>query len=125
MKEGNSAFVDHSWNAYPNQWETLWSKYIRLSQEDGDLGDDKTVSCSILHQRDLIQNYIKNNPELAKCPQQEFFDDGYTGRDFGRPAFERLLEKIRAGEINCVIVKDCCAIMGLNQKDLENQGILA
>lgn len=81
-------------------------KYIRLSQEDRDLSDDKAVSCSILHQRDLIQSYIKNNPELAKCPQQEFFDDGYTGRDFERPAFEKLLEKIRAGEINCVIVKD-------------------
>ena len=81
-------------------------KYIRLSQEDRDLGDDKAVSNSILHQKDLIQNYIKNNPELAGCPQYEFFDDGYTGRNFERPAFEKLLEKIRAGEINCVIVKD-------------------
>ena len=81
-------------------------KYIRLSQEDRDLGDDKAVSNSILHQKDLIQNYIKNNPELVGCPQYEFFDDGYTGRNFERPAFEKLLEKIRAGEINCVIVKD-------------------
>ena len=72
-------------------------KYIRLSQEDRDLGDDKSVSNSILHQRDLIQNYIKNNPELAGCSQQEFFDDGFTGRNFERPAFEELLEKIRAG----------------------------
>ena len=30
-----------------------------------------------------------------------------------------------AGKVKTVIVKDCCAIMGLNQKDLENQGILA
>ena len=42
---------------------------------------------------DLIQNYIKNNPELAGCSQQEFFDDGFTGRNFERPAFEELLEK--------------------------------
>lgn len=68
-------------------------KYIRLSQEDRDLGDDKSVSNSILHQRDLIQNYIKNNPELAGYSQQEFFDDGFTGRNFERSAFEELLEK--------------------------------
>lgn len=86
--------------------KTVIGKYIRLSQEDRDLGDDKSVSNSILHQRDLIQNYIKNHPELAGCSQQEFFDDGFTGRNFERPAFEELLEKIRSGEINCVIVKD-------------------
>ena len=32
LREGNSAFVDNNWNAYPNQWEILWSK-PRLSQE--------------------------------------------------------------------------------------------
>lgn len=38
--------------------------------------------------------------------QYEFFDDGYSGTNFKRPSFERLLEKIKKGEINCVIVKD-------------------
>ena len=32
--------------------------------------------------------------------------DGYSGTNFKRPSFERLLEKIKKGEINCVIVKD-------------------
>ena len=32
LRDGNSAFVDSNWNAYPNQWEVLWSK-PRLSQE--------------------------------------------------------------------------------------------
>ena len=36
-----------------------------------------------------------------------------------------MINDIESGRINTVIVKDCCAIMGLNQKDLENQGILA
>ena len=36
-----------------------------------------------------------------------------------------MIEDIEAGYVTTVIVKDCCAIMGLNQKDLENQGILA
>ena len=36
-----------------------------------------------------------------------------------------MIAAIEAGEVSHVLVKDCCAIMGLNQKDLENQGILA
>ena len=37
----------------------------------------------------------------------------------------KLIELVRANQIDCIIVKDYCAIIGLNQKDLENQGILA
>lgn len=36
-----------------------------------------------------------------------------------------MIRLAEAGKVQTVIVKDCCAIMGLNQKDLENQGILA
>jgi hypothetical protein len=42
-----------------------------------------------------------------------------------RPDLQRMLRSIERRQINLVITKDCCAIMGLNQKDLENQGILA
>ena len=82
--------------------------YIRLSQADYDLAkkEGKTESESISHQRDLIQRFIQRNPEFAGMPQQEFFDDGYSGTNFDRPSFERMLDKIRSGEINCVIVKD-------------------
>ena len=52
-------------------------------------------------------------------------DDGYSGTNFNRPGFQRMLADIKEGKIKRVVVKDCCAIMGLNQKDLENQGILA
>ena len=55
----------------------------------------------------------------------EYIDDGYSGTTFDRPDFQRMIGDIEAGKINCVVTKDCCAIMGLNQKDLENQGILA
>ena len=44
---------------------------------------------------------------------------------FNRPGFAAMVREIEAGNVGTVIVKDCCAIMGLNQKDLENQGILA
>lgn len=83
-------------------------KYIRLSLADRDLmkKENKSESESISHQRDLIQNFINGSPELRGCEQYEFFDDGYSGTNFDRPGFERLLEKIKKGEIDCVIVKD-------------------
>lgn len=88
--------------------ETVIGKYIRLSQADRDLmkKESKTESESISHQRALIQSYIDADPELRQCGQEEFFDDGYSGTNFDRPSFERLLQRIRSGEINCVIVKD-------------------
>ena len=56
---------------------------------------------------------------------RHFTDDGYTGTNFNRPGFQAMLEEVEAENIATVIVKDYCAIIGLNQKDLENQGILA
>ena len=83
-------------------------KYIRLSQADHDLmkKENKSESESISHQKALIQNFINDSDELKGSVQYEFFDDGYSGTNFQRPSFERLLEKIKKGEINCVIVKD-------------------
>lgn len=82
--------------------------YIRLSQSDDDLlsNDKKSESESISHQRDLIRNYIMFHKDLKQCSVEEFYDDGYSGASFVRPGFEKLLEKIRKGEINLVIVKD-------------------
>lgn len=83
-------------------------KYIRLSQADQELmkKENKSESESISHQKALIQNFINDSAELKDSMQYEFFDDGYSGTNFKRPSFERLLEKIKKGEINCVIVKD-------------------
>lgn len=83
-------------------------KYIRLSQADQDLmkKENKTESESISHQRDLIQRYINFHADLKNCEVREFYDDGYSGTNFKRPSFERLLEQIKKGEIGCVIVKD-------------------
>ena len=54
-----------------------------------------------------------------------FVDDGYSGTTFERPDWQRLMVLVDEGKVGTVIVKDYCAIIGLNQKDLENQGILA
>ena len=93
--------------------------YLRLSIEDG----DKAESNSIGNQRDLIRDFAAARPGLHLV--EEYADDGYTGTNFERPAFQRLFRELEQGIINCVLVKDYCAIIGLNQKDLENQGILA
>lgn len=84
------------------------AKYIRLSLADQDLmkKENKTESESIVHQRNLIQKYINSHADLKGCEVREFFDDGYSGTNFKRPSFERLLENIKKGEIHCVIVKD-------------------
>lgn len=75
--------------------------YLRLSQEDG----DKDVSDSIVSQKNIIEKKIR---ELGK----EFFlvdyyiDDGYTGLNTNRPDFQRMLQDIEKGNINCIITKD-------------------
>jgi len=48
-------------------------------------------------------------------------DDGYSGANFNRPAFEQMMDDMSNGDIAVIITKDYCEIMGLNQKDLENK----
>lgn len=82
--------------------------YLRLSLEDADLkdGEQKDESNSIHSQRLLLQQYIGEKADFAGLPVLEFVDDGYTGTNFERPQFQRMLAMIRSGEISCVIVKD-------------------
>lgn len=74
--------------------------YARLSKEDG----DKAESDSITNQKDLIRGFLKTKPEIRLCTEK--VDDGYSGVDFNRPAIKELLDDIKAGLINCVVVKD-------------------
>lgn len=74
--------------------------YLRLSKEDG----DKTESDSISNQRDLIANFVKSTPEIRLCSER--IDDGFSGVDFNRPAFNLMMKDVKAGRINCIIVKD-------------------
>jgi site-specific DNA recombinase len=74
--------------------------YLRLSKEDG----DKTESDSISNQRDLITNFVKSMPDIRLCSER--IDDGVSGVDFNRPAFNLMMEDVKAGRINCIIVKD-------------------
>lgn len=79
--------------------------YVRLSKED-ELSSrgEKAESNSISNQKRLILDFVKDHADIDIVSIRE--DDGYTGTDFDRPDFQRMLEDIRAGVINCVIVKD-------------------
>lgn len=74
--------------------------YIRLSREDGN-----DESYSIKNQRQRLTDYINNLDEQIKL-EDCYIDDGYTGTDSDRDAFQRMLADIDRGKINCVIVKD-------------------
>lgn len=80
--------------------------YIRLSLADGDLGNGKDESNSIKNQRELLLNYIRTHPEFASWNIHEFIDDGYTGTNDDRPNFQRMIELVRDGQIQCILVKD-------------------
>lgn len=94
--------------------------YIRLSIEDY-----KYESLSIENQRLILREYVQSMPEGDYADVLEFVDNGYSGANFERPQIQELIGRVRENQIDCIIVKDYCAIMGLNQKDLENQGVLA
>ncbi|MCI8416676.1 MAG: recombinase family protein [Lachnospiraceae bacterium] len=87
-------------NINDNFKKWMAADYVRLSKEDG----DKEESDSINNQKALIQNYVQERPDLYLCGH--YGDDGYTGVNFHRPGFEKMMEDISKGQINCVIVKD-------------------
>jgi DNA invertase Pin-like site-specific DNA recombinase len=82
--------------------------YLRVSLEDFDLKKNihKDESNSIFGQRTMVKKYILADDSLKNLPFTEFVDDGFTGTNFERPAFQRMLEQIKSGQISCVIVKD-------------------
>lgn len=74
--------------------------YIRLSRDDG----DKAESNSVTNQREILREHLKLHPDIAL--HDIYVDDGWSGTNFNRPGFLRMMEDIYAGKVNCVIVKD-------------------
>lgn len=87
--------------------------YLRLSKDDG----DDIESESITNQRKLIKDYINKN-EYMKI-YDEYIDDGYSGANFNRPGFKRLLRDIESRKINMVITKNL-ARLGRNYIETGN-----
>mgnify|MGYP005767676747 CR=1 FL=1 len=92
--------------------------YCRLSDDD----DRDGTSVSIKTQMRILSDYCREHHFTV---YDQYCDDGFTGTNFNRPSFKRMMRDAENSLINAIIVKDYCAIIGLNQKDLENQGILA
>ena len=76
----------------------LCGSYVRLSQDDG----DKEESNSIVNQKNLIRDFMHKHPEFTLV--KEYADDGYSGVNFDRPAFQEMMDDVKAGRINCIIV---------------------
>lgn len=74
--------------------------YLRLSDDDG----DKPESNSIKNQREFITEFLKSMPEIRIHAERK--DDGFSGVDFFRPGIQEVLQDVRSGAVNCVVVKD-------------------
>ncbi len=86
----------------PPQVLSTWKAaiYIRLSKDDG----DKQESNSVTYQREILKEHLKLHPDIELY--DIYVDDGWSGTNFDRPGFIRMMEDIYAGKVNCVLVKD-------------------
>ena len=73
--------------------------YCRLSRDDGVEGDSNSVA----NQKKLLKRFAKEN---GLTNTRYYVDDGYTGTNFERPGFQKMIEDIDLGYISTVIVKD-------------------
>lgn len=79
--------------------------YVRLSKEDGDVANAaKAESNSISNQKNLIRDFLKDKEDIVVVSER--VDDGYSGSNFERPAFKLMMEDIKKGIVDCVVVKD-------------------
>ena len=77
--------------------DKITALYCRLSQEDERMGE----SLSIENQKAILLSYAK---EHHMANPQFFVDDGYSGTNFDRPDFQKMLAQIEAGKVaNCIV----------------------
>ena len=77
--------------------------YARLS-----VSDNRVYGESLIYQLKLAQEALLSKPDISFV--KNYVDDGYSGMHFNRPAFQSMLEDLKCGIINCVIVKDVSRI---------------
>lgn len=90
-----------------NQFKKIYHAaiYVRLSKEDGDVaGASKAESNSISNQKELIRDFLKDKEDIVVVSER--VDDGYSGSSFERPSFKLMMEDIKKGVVDCVVVKD-------------------
>ena len=91
--------------------------YARVSSSSEDQLNSYRV------QNQYYSELISSNPDWEMV--DIYADDGVSGTTFQRKGIQQMQKMVEEGLIDTIIVKDYCAIIGLNQKGLESQGILA
>ena len=81
-------------------WNFSVALYIRLSKEDSGKNNQNTVE----NQKALLEDFVKNKPDMKVV--DIYIDNGFSGTNFERPAFQKMMEDGKRGKINCIIVKD-------------------
>ena len=85
--------------------------YLHLSRDDEEKqAKVKAESGSIAGQRELIRSFISEQPDMELY--DSYVDDGWSGGNFDRPEFKRMMGDVEAGRVNCVVVKDLSPIPG-------------
>ena len=74
--------------------------YLRLSRDE----ESEKESVSISNQRNMLINFIESRKDLQFSA--EYSDDGYSGYNFERPQFQKMIEDVKKGKIECIVVKD-------------------
>lgn len=94
----------------------MWkvAAYLRLSKEEFYGNKD---SNSIINQKQIMNSYIKENRDLEFVDY--YINDGYSGTDFNRPGFKKLLVDIKEKKVNTIIVKDLSRL-GRNHIEVDN-----
>ena len=72
--------------------------YLRLSKEDGDK-EEKSESNSIQNQKKLLKQFVDMEPDIQIF--DIYVDDGYSGTNFDRPDFVRMINDIKKRKVNC------------------------
>lgn len=80
-------------------YDKITALYCRYSHDDG----QKEENASITHQKALLKEYAENN---GYSNLRYYTDDGYTGTDFNRPNFQRMMEDVENGIVQTIFVKD-------------------
>ncbi len=88
--------------------------YARLSMEDSGRPGADTIES----QKELVRNYIEAQPDMEFTAM--YCDNGHTGTSFSRPGFDALMQDVRDGKTDCIVVKDDCVILELNSESPEN-----
>jgi len=88
----------------------LFGAYGRRSFDDGEVEESYTI----VNQRKLIEQFLENKKNIEIVDY--YIDDGFTGTNFNRPSFQKMLQDITNGKINGIIIKDLSRL-GRNYKE--------